>query len=708
MKLYQLFVSEIGKLKTNKAILVSVIAALLVPIVYAGILLSATWGPYDYLSNLPVAVVNNDIGAVSGDAPVNVGADLVDELKAGEDLGWDFVTSTEAMKGLQKNDYYMVIVIPEDFSQRVTSVMDPDPAKLELEYIQNEGLNFLASQVTNSAIEKIREKLANKITAEYTSQVFASLDDVADGFEKAADGSRQLADGTTQLHNGTTQLNTSVTAKMGDITKLADGTQELKTGTALLLHTLKEKSADITKLSDGSKELHAGTVTLKDGTNQIFDGLVQAKKGSEDLQTGIDGRLVPGSKKVADGTIAVRDGARQLAAGAKELIDGLEQYRTVNPTVRVGPYYQQIIDGAKKISTGLDKLSASSVGLADGADQIAVGLRDSISPGIGRLHTGLSKLVDGQQQVVAGATQLEVGAKQLADGNSQVRSGWTELTNGVAILDNGAAQISDGNMAVKKGWQTLATGTTELNNGAKQINEGSEELATGLREGEEKTSNISTGDRNIDMFSSPVELTNGKVNEYEYYRDSTAPYIITLALFVGILIMSLFIDLKKPANVSGRTWFLVKFAKLASLAFAQAVLLLVVVLLILQLSVSNLFGFIIFTILTSIVFSAIVLFLAAVGGNIGRFMALVFVVLQLSTTGANLPIEMLPDGLRALSSYLPFTYSIEGLKSLITLNDIGNGMFKLAILLGYAVIAVTLTLTVYFIKYRKERQYWEV
>lgn len=53
--------------------------------------------------------------------------------------------------------------------------MEPDPTKLELGYIQNEGLNFLASQETNSAMEKIREKLANKITSEYTSQVFASL-----------------------------------------------------------------------------------------------------------------------------------------------------------------------------------------------------------------------------------------------------------------------------------------------------------------------------------------------------------------------------------------------------------------------------------------------------------------------------------------------------------------------------------------------------
>lgn len=708
MGVLKLLSTEFAKLTANKGILASIIVALLVPVVYGGILLSPKWSPYDNLSNLPVAVVNNDKGAINGEEPLHVGNQLVDSLKKSESLGWDFVDSSQAMRGLQNNDYYMVVVIPEDFSQRVTTVMDADPKKVELEYIQNEGLNFLASQVTNSATEKIRETLANTITAQYTSQVFSSLDQVAEGFEKAAEGSEQLADGTTQLHTGTNELNQSVTEKMADISRLADGTKELKAGTSLLLENLQDKSGDISKLADGSKELHEGLVSLNKGTNDLLVGLLAAEKGSKDLVDGINGRLVDGSRSVADGTLAVKDGAAALAEGAKKLVDGLESYRNVNVTVRVGPYYQQIVDGANEILAGLNKLSTSSVGLADGADKVADGLETSVSPGIVKLNNGLKQLVGGQNKIIDGVGKLEVGAKQIADGNSQVRAGWTDLTNGVTTLDSGAGQIASGNQEVNQGWKTLAEGTTKLNDGAEKVNEGSEELATGLKDGAEKTGGLNTGQKNVDMFSSPVELVADKVNGYEYYRDSTAPYIITLGLFVGILIMSLFINFKKPEQVSSIQWFTIKFLKLASLAVAQAFLLLLVVLFVLKLDVTNPLGFILFANVASIVFASIVLFLAAVGGNIGRFIALAFVVLQLSTTGANLPIDMLPEGLRSLSSYLPFTYSIEGLKSVISLNDFGNAMLNLTILIGFGLIFATLTLGTLLIKYRNQTNQTEI
>ena len=248
MNWYSLFLAQMSQLASSKGILYSVIAALLVPIVYGGILLSPDWGPYDNLSNLPVAVVNNDKGALSGDEPLNVGEDLVADLKKSNDLGWKFVDSDEADKGLKSFKYYMIIEIPEDFSERVTTVLEPDPKKLELKYIQNEGLNFMAAQVTRSATEKLREKLANKITEKYASNIFSNLGDVSNGFKTAADGSEKLHDGTAELHDGTGLLLTTLNEKSADISKLAAGTLELKSGTSQLAGTLAGKQGDITKL----------------------------------------------------------------------------------------------------------------------------------------------------------------------------------------------------------------------------------------------------------------------------------------------------------------------------------------------------------------------------------------------------------------------------------------------------------------------------
>ncbi|WP_349408336.1 YhgE/Pip domain-containing protein [Pseudalkalibacillus sp. SCS-8] len=730
--MFTLLTRELSKLYTNKAILVSVIAALFVPVLYGGILLSATWGPYDNLENLPVAVVNNDQGAISGDESINVGDDFVTKLKDGNNLGWEFVNATDAMKGLEKNEYYMAIIIPEDFSQRVTTVMEPEPKKLELEYIQNEGLNFLASKITKTATEQIREKLANTITQNYTSKVFTSLDQVSEGFNKAADGSSRLSDGTAKLNDGTEKLSdgteklnagteqllNSVTSKQSDITKLANGSQDLKDGTALLLEKLQNKSSDIGKLADGSEELHDGTVRLKDGTGQILAGLQKAEAGSEELKNGVANNLAPGARKVADGTVRLKDGAAKLAAGAEKLVAGLKEFRDANPSTQLPPYaesYQKIIDGAQDLSNGLGSLSTKSVALSDGAITVANGVENKVVPGTAELHQGMNKLLNGQQQVDDGATKLEDGAKRIADGNAKIEKGWNDLIDGVTKLDTGAGKIADGNSAVNEGWKNLSDGAERLNDGASKVNDGaskvndgaskvndgSEQLATGLKEGAEKTSGIQTDDENIGMFSSPVELKSETINGYEHYRDSTAPYILTLGLFVGILIMSMFIKFKRPANISSVKWFIIKFIKLASLAMIQALLLIGVVLFFLDLSVTNPFWLTLFALFVSVVFSAIVLFLASLG-NIGRFLAIALVILQLSITGANLPIEMLPDEHRQLSEYLPFTYSIAGFRAVISLNQIGEALTNMGILTIYLLIFAGLSYGVFLI--RKQRK----
>ncbi len=224
--------NRFASLRQSRGFWVSVIAVLLVPLLYGLIMLTPSWGPYDNLSNLPVAVVNNDAGTVNDGKEVNVGKDLEAKLKAGNDLGWEFVNSSQAQRGLKDNDYYMVIEIPEDFSRKVATVMDENPEKPELKYIQNEGLHFIAATATNTAIEKISNQLSNEITETYTETVFASLGDVEEGFSEGAEGAKKLNDGSVKLQDGTGTLLTSLTGKAGDINKLADGANQVAAGNA--------------------------------------------------------------------------------------------------------------------------------------------------------------------------------------------------------------------------------------------------------------------------------------------------------------------------------------------------------------------------------------------------------------------------------------------------------------------------------------------
>lgn len=874
MNVFGLFFSEMAKLVAKKGVLLSVIAALLVPVVYGGILLSPKWGPYDNLSNLPVAVVNNDVGAESDGEQINVGKDLVADLEQNKSLGWKFVDSAQAKQGLKDLKYYMVIEIPEDFSERVTTVLDPDPMKLELNYIQNEGLNFMAAQVTKSATEKIRESLANKITEKYVKNIFTNLGDVAAGFQTAADGSAQLHDGTVQLNDGTSTLLKSLTEKSGDITKLADGSSELRKGTGQLLSNLTKKQPDITKLAMGTKELKngqaqiltslqakagdiaklaKGTRDLKDGSSELKDGtslmlsqmetkagditklalgataanngtglllqsLKEKQQGIQDLaagakqleastpllkggteqilggltktQTAIRSKIQPGATAVSAGVNEVAASSQALGSNLQQLTGALDAYLAAHPELQTDTAFMTIVQTSRGITAAAtdpvkkEKLQQLQGGaallaaaftensvpkddsLADGVNQMVAG-QTEIVQGVASLHqkapllaggtatveagwqtmidkvtelhggttliaagnnsvnTGWSTLTDGVKKLNGGAGAIQAGLVQVSagndsvntawapltngvgkvhaglvqvsDGNATVDNGWRQLTSGASKIHNGMVQVSDGTASVNKGWGDLTDGVTQLNDGAGKLNVGSNELATGLKEGAEKTSAIKADDSNISMFSSPVELVPDKVNGYQFYRDSTAPYVLSLALLVGILIMSMFINFKQPEGVSALAWFGAKFLNLAALAIGQALLLSITVLLFLGLNVQNSFGFVFFAIMVSIVFAGIVLFFASLG-NVGRFIAFALIILQLSTTGANLPIPMLPDYLRTLSEFLPLTYSIAGFKSVISIDNFGESLANLSVLFIYFIAFVLLALAVFTAK----------
>jgi putative membrane protein len=868
MNWFSLFLAQMSQLASSKGVLYSVIAAMLVPIVYGGILLSPDWGPYDNLSNLPVAVVNNDKGAMSGGEPLNVGEDLVADLKKSNDLGWKFVDSEEAEKGLNSFNYYMVIEIPEDFSERVTTVLEPDPKVLELNYIQNEGLNFMAAQVTRSATEKLREKLANKITEKYANNIFASLGDVSKGFKTAADGSAQLHDGTSELHDGTgllltslneksadisklaagtlelksgtgqlagtlaakqgsisqlangskelaagtAQLAGSLKSKQSDITKLATGSKDLKDGTGLLLSSLNEKSADITKLADGSADVNAGTglllqklkegqpgiTQLAAGGKQLDEKMPELKAGTERVLAGLQGaqqavksQIGPGTATVAGGIEEVIKNSQSLGSNLQGLTALLETYLANNPglstdteflkilgTSRVirdaatnpenGTKLQALQAGANQIAAAFnEKIPAEKGSLASGINELVVGQTlinngvadlaakaptlaagtasvaagwDEMITKVGLLHEGTTQIAAGNKSVnagwgtitagvkeldggaalisagnqsvdkgwkelAAGANKINSGAAQVSDGNTTVDKGWRDLTAGASKIHSGAVQVSDGNVSVEKGWGELTDGVTKLNEGAGKLYDGSGQLAAGLKDGAEESGKVIANEKNIAMFASPVELISNKVHEYSQYRDSTAPYVMTLALFIGILIMSMFINFNKPQElyVSKMSWFAAKFLNLAALAVAQALLLSIVVLAFLGLEVTNPAGFIGYAVIVSIVFAAIVMFFASFG-NIGRFILLALVVMQLSTTGANLPIDMLPENLRSISAYLPFTYSIAGFKALISLDNFTMAMTNLGVLLGFLVLFSLITATVYLFKTKEEPQ----
>lgn len=715
MKLF----SELALLKKGKGgLLLPFLAAIAIPLIYVLIYLSSALEPPETLPDLPVAVVNLDKGAENDGEKLTVGDDLVDELKKGKKLGWEFVGEEEAEKGLTDNRYYLVIKIPEDFSERATTVMGSNPKKLPLEYIQNEGKSRVVAEVTEGAVETIRETLATKVTKKYVNKVFTSLGDIADGYQKAADGANKIYDGSTQLHDGSSLLHQTLTGKAGDIQTLANGTNELASGTktlhagtSLLFSSLQTKLPDIQRLAAGAKEIEKGLTDLKPGTEAILGGLKQTQAGTVGFKEKLEKELLPGSTKVKDGINGVKANVQQLSVLSSDVSQLLATYLDKHPELKNDSELMTIFGKSEALSENMAALNNGITPLQQGAAGVEKGVSDSI--------TGTQKIIDGigtlaanqEQKIVPGTAKLLEGSKQVASGNATIVTGWNtlistagQLNAGANKINTGVVKVNNGTQSVNKGWGELTAGVQKLDTGLGDLNKGANELATGLDTGAKETGAVQTGEKNADMFVSPVELVSNKVNEFNQYRDSSAPYILSLALFVGLLIMTIFVDLKKSTSGIESRSIVSRLTTLVVIAVAQAVVVALCTMFILDLNVVSGISYLLFMIVTSLTFLMIILLFISMAGHAGRFILFVFLIIQLIISGGNAPIEALPASLQGVSYFLPMTYSISGFKSLITLGDTGSAWASFGTLVVFLVISGLIIFVVNYLKTKNADQ----
>ncbi|MGX6442210.1 YhgE/Pip domain-containing protein [Neobacillus sp. K501] len=699
--------SELALLRKGKGgFLIPLLAAIVIPLIYVLIYLSNLLDPPETLPDVPVAVVNMDMGAENDGEKLTVGDDLVKELQKEKKLGWEFVSEEDADQGLKDNKYYLVIKIPEDFSERATTVMDDNPQKLPLEYIQNEGKSRVVADVTNGAVETIRETLATKVTKKYVNNVFTSLGDIADGYQTAADGANKIHDGSTQLHDGSSLLHQTLTGKAGDIqtlangaSELAAGTKTLHAGTALLNSSLQTKLSDVKKLAAGAKEIEKGLTDLKPGTEAILGGLKQTQAGTVGFKEKLEKELLPGSTKVKDGINGVKANVQQLSDLSSNVSQLLAAYLEKHPELKNDSELMTIAGKSDALSKNMAGLNTGIIPLQQGAAGVEKGVSDSI--------TGTQKIIDGigtlaanqEQKIVPGTAKLLEGSKQVASGNATIETGWNtlisttgQLTVGANKINTGMVQVSNGTQTVNTGWGELTAGVQQLDTGLGDLNKGANELATGLEAGAKETGAVQTGEQNVEMFASPVELVSNTVNAFDQYRDSSAPYILSLALFVGLLIMTIFVDLKSTTSGVEPRSILSRLTTLLVMAIAQAIVVSLSTMFILNLNVESGIMYFVFMIVTSLTFLMIILLLISLAGHVGRFILFVLLIIQLIISGGNAPIEALPASIQGISHFLPMTHSISGFRSLITLGEIGSAWASLGALFVFLIISTVITI----------------
>lgn len=655
------FGRELSAIARNKKVLIPVVGVLTIPVMYSAMFLGAFWDPYGKLEELPVAVVNSDAGTEFQGEPLHIGQDFVEQLKEDPKFNFAFVTEEEAQQGMKDNRYYMAIEIPEDFSAKTASLTSEQPEKATLEFLPNKSSNFLASQIGSNAVEQMKSLLNQEVTEAYTRTVFDKLESAADGIVQASDGAGKIAEGTIKAKDGAELLEQN-------LSKLAVGTASLQEG-------VEKLDAAGKKLQSGSAELRAGAETLAGGIGQLAEasgGLTDGAVNARD-----------GAAKMSGGLAASAAGTEELKNGAAKLAAGLEAMAAQNPALQEDPQFQALLAAGQSLSAGLEQSAAGQQELLAGAEGLEIGL-EKLSAGAGTLEAKLG-------EAHSGADTLAQGLNKLSGGSTELANGLHQLTDSVGSMTSGAKQLEQG--------------ATDMASGLIELEDGTHELSAKLSDASAESSELSLTDEMVGMFAEPIELSVDPVTDVENYGTGLAPYFLSLGLYVGAMLLTIVYSVKEPAvrPDNGWSWFWSKALTLMAIGTIQALIADAALIYLLKMDIQNIPLFILFSVVTSITYMMIIHFLVASMGNPGRFLAVMLLILQLTSSAGTFPRELIPGWLQHVSPWLPMTYSVAGLKDVISSGELGRMWTDVGLLAIYGVAFAALSLAYFVISHRKER-----
>jgi len=348
------------------------------------------WDPYGQLSELPVAVVNNDKEASYNGTTMTIGEDMVSNLKENKSLDFHFVNEEEGQKGLEDGAYYMVVTLPSDLSEKAASVLTDHPEQMTINYQTSSGHSFIASKMSDSAMTQLKQTVSANVTETYMKALFQKMGDLKSGLTKAADGSEQLANGAGQLAVGSQTLSSNLNTLANSSLTFSDGSEQFTRG--------------LTTYVTGVKQLNSGLGTFNDGLQNYTSAVSQVDTGLNQLSSK--------TPELVAGVNQLNTGMKSYAGGVSQLNTGLNQF-----SVGVNAY----TSGVGKLSIGANQLSSQSDTLRDGITQLNKGIKE--------ISTQLNTSSQQKEEITQLATSLDELNKAL---QTVTISDNTELKNTIS------------------------------------------------------------------------------------------------------------------------------------------------------------------------------------------------------------------------------------------------------------------------------------
>lgn len=697
---WRVFSRDIGRLGRVRKSWIILIGLMITPSLYAWLNIAAFWDPYGSTQDISVAVVNLDDGASSpATGDINVGDQVVDQLKNNDQLGWHFLDEDEAMEAVKTGDSYAAIIIPPEFSRDFASVTSGHFSRPALQYYVNEKANAVAPKITDVGAST----LDRQINSTFVSVVAKTVTDELKNASRDARGQLRNAQGHTL-------------DSLGD----AAGTVE----------SARERITELQNtLTGGQERLNAakGTLGKVDGTlgtvqsavDQSQDIVSEAQRELVGVTDSVAGTYTSGvtllaeaSARLSESITAASSGARQTDAGLGTAIDtvesvigarnqALEDVRTLRglPGPGTGPNAALQLGGAAAtlqeqltIDEGLlgdlQQLNTDIAGSTSAIETSAAAAKNAINSAATSAGSLRGTLVQTTPELNHAMSTLSASAGGLSSALGAQR---TQLAQAQTLLTGLDDQLGSTSTALTSLDDTLFGAQAGLENVRTDV------LALGSADAWDQLRGVTDLDtEQIGQFlASPVEVHEHPVFPVASYGSAMAPLFTNLALWIGgfvlVILLRLEVDTAGLKGITARQAYLGRWMLLAVFSSCQALFITVGALLI-GVQTANPLAFVGTGVLIGLAYLSIIYALSVSFGFIGKGLAVLLVIMQIPGASGLYPIEVMPDFFRTLYTFLPFTYGIDAMRETIAGFYDGYYWKALGVLAVYVALAFALGL----------------
>lgn len=706
------FRRDLKRLITNPIAFIVAIGVCVVPCLYAWINILANWDPYENTSTVPVAIVNEDLPAyVSEDVgEVCVGDMLEEKLAENDKIGWRFEGEDQAIEEVRAGTAYAAIVIPPDFTETLTGVLDGKTDKARLTYYVNEKVNAVSPKVTDTGASTIETTIDEQFIAVVGRTISEKLGTLAHNI-------------ITDSHDTATSVTDAL-----EKTKVALGgvTDELD-GIVGRLEAAQGSLADATARLQG---LNGKGAELAASVRSTIDGFTDTRKKTSNLTNDLDTALGDGASSVSSVSTKASLDVTALAIDLKRASGQIDDaIGALESDLTDGRALESRIRGARDLTLSFDPLS-------DPTRAIKVELERQLTPELDLMVQltaeqeakiaelrGIAAKVDAASaeveslaatldSEVQGATNtiMEARTGSVASSVSQASAALDTFVS-VAYRLEGAAKLIDpivtGTLGVAESLKgTFQTTATALSGTKESLGEltgdidGLKEqlLAISASEAWSVLSSLATTNPEgiHDFLAAPVSMRETRLYPIENYASGIAPFFTSLSIWVaGIAFVAIF-KLEVDEDGVGRLkpWqaYLGRWALFVLLGLVQAAIV-VTGDLFLGVQCTYVWAFYLSALVSSFVFVSLIFSLSVAFKHLGKALAFTLVILQVPGSSGMYPIEMMPPFFRAVGPWLPFTYSNNAMREAI------GGLYgaelarNLAMLLLFVVPSVLIGIT---------------